>query len=85
MTFAYGQARHIAHSIDQGVDLMSRVHQAVQPALESSQYGRTASRALTSGMEGYVHEKNKMLERHRGVEEMTGRVRQFAPELSSLF
>ena len=84
-SYAYGQARHIAHTIDQGVDLVNRVHRAVEPALQQSQYGRVASKAITSGMEGYGHEKSKMLSKHREVEEMTGRVRQFAPELSSLF
>jgi hypothetical protein len=53
--------------------------------MEQSQYGRQASRALTSGVEGYHHEKSKLLARHREVEETTGRVRQFAPELSALF
>jgi hypothetical protein len=85
MTYAYGQAKHIAHAIDQGVDLVSRVHQAVQPALQQSQYGRTASKAITSGFEGYAHEKSKVLGKHREIEEATGRVRQFAPELSGLF
>ena len=83
--YAYGQARSIAHTIDRGVDLVNRVHRAVEPAMQQSQYGRAASRAITSGMEGYGHEKSKVLRAHREVEEATGRVRQFAPELSSLF
>ena len=82
---AYAQARYVAQAIDTGVDVASRVHRALEPALQQSQYGRAASKAITSGMEGYGHEKSKLLSKHREVEELTGRVRTFAPELSSLF
>lgn len=85
LSYAYGQAKHIASSIDAGVDVARRVHESLRPALEQSQYGRQASRAITSGMEGYQHEKSKLMTRHREVEEATGRVRSFAPELSGLF
>ena len=85
LAYAYGQARHIAQGIDNAMDVARRTHEALRPVMEQSQYGRQASRALTSGVEGYHHEKSKLLARHREVEETTGRVRQFAPELSALF
>ena len=81
----YGGARRVASAIDQGADLVGRVHQAVAPALAQSDMGRQASRAIKSGMEGYAHGKSSILAKHREVEETTSRVRSFAPELSALF
>ena len=71
--------------VDMAVDVARRTHEALRPVIDQSHYGRQASRAINSGMEGYQHEKSKVLARHREVEEATGRVRQFAPELSALF
>ena len=81
----YGGARRVAHAIDQGADLVGRVHQALAPALTQTDMGRKASKAITSGMEGYAHSKSSILAKHREVEETTSRVRSFAPELSALF
>ena len=82
---AYRAGRQIASAIDAGADIVSRTHQALAPLLQETDVGRKASRAVTSGMEGYDHAKSNVLSKHRKVEETAGRVRQFAPELSALF
>jgi hypothetical protein len=81
----YGGVRRFASAVDQGADLVGRLHSAVGPALQQTDMGRQASRAIKSGMEGYAHAKGGVMAKHREVEDMGSRVRTFAPELSALF
>ena len=59
---AYGNIRNIAQAVDRGVDIASRLHSAVQPLMNKSEYGRAASKAITSGMQDYAFAKDKAMD-----------------------
>ena len=62
---AYYHGKSLAQAIDQGADIVRRVHGALEPALKDSQYGRAASQNIKSGLGNFEHLKSGVLKRHR--------------------
>ena len=80
---AYGGLRTAALALDHGVNMANQIYQVAKPALQA--YAPEASGKIQKGITDYNFAKDKVLSKHREVQEGLGRVRNAVPELSSVF
>ena len=78
---AYNTGRKMATALDQGMDILSRVHRAVKPLTDQTDIGRQVDATLQKGMGEYGKAKGRVVQKHREIEDTVGRVRAAAPEL----